>query len=208
MNPIEVKRFKIIAYIILLISGLYVASTSGLILSGNRNVIIIMEILTVLSALVIVHFMVALYIGSGENRKSQGALALIFSSCMAGITIMNHFIYITVWNQIYKNEVMPSWLLLDGWPSLPKGLECVSWGFFLGLAMLFASRVLEDWGSKVITWTMRISGILTLVGLLGPIIGNMNYYWFSTIGYSAGFLIVSIEIIVHFKKHYGRIKTI
>ncbi|HWQ80598.1 MAG TPA: hypothetical protein VN381_17355 [Anaerovoracaceae bacterium] len=156
-----------------------------------------MEILTVWAAFVIVQFMVELYKGCGENRKSQGMIALILTACMAVITIMNHFTYITVLNQIYKGKDMPSWLLLDGWPSVSKGLECVAWGFFLGLAMLFASGVLEDWGNKAITWTMRISGILTLAGLAGPIIGNMNYYMLSTIGYSVGFLVLSIEVIVH-----------
>ena len=63
--------------------------------------------------------------------------------------------------------------------------------------MLFASSALEDLGSKVITWTMRISGIMTLVGLVGPIIGNMNYYMFSTIGYSGGFLVFSVEMIIY-----------
>lgn len=199
-NSIDVKKFKIIAYTLFLISGLYVVSTSAWILSGNRNIITVMEILTVWAALVIIHFMAELYKGSGENRKSQGMLALLLSVCMAVVTIVNHFIYITVLNQIYSEKTMPSWLLLDGWPSISKGLECVSWGFFLGLAMLFASGALKDWGSKAITWTMRISGILTLTGLAGPITGNMNYYLLSTIGYSVGFLIISIEMLVYFKK--------
>ena len=200
INSIDVKRFKIIAYTILLISGLYVVSTSGWILSGNRSIITVMEILTACAAYVIIQFMIVLYKGCGEDKKSQGMTALILSVCMAVITIMNHFIYITVLNQIYKEKSMPYWLLLDGWPSISKGLECVAWGLFLGLAMLFASRVLEDWESKVITLTMRISGILTLAGLVGPIIGDMKYYLLSTIGYSVGFLAISIEMIVYFNK--------
>lgn len=199
-NSIDVKKFKIIAHTLLLISGLYVVSTSAWILSGNRNIITVMEVLTVWAALVIVRFMAELYKGSGGNRKSQGMLALILSVCMAVVTITNHFIYMTVLKQIYNGRAMPSWLLLDGWPSVSKGLECVSWGFFLGLAMLFASGALEAWGSKAITWTMRISGILTLAGLVGPVTGNMDYYLLSTIGYSVGFLIISIELIVYFKR--------
>jgi hypothetical protein len=185
----------------MLISGLYVVSTSGWILTGNRKIITIMEGLTVWAAIVIIQFMAELYHGSKENSKDKGLLALIFSVCMAVITIANHFIYITVLNQVYTGGTMPSWLLLDGWPSISKGLECVSWGFFLGLAMLFASKVLEDWGSRAITWTMRISGILTLAGLIGPITGNMSFYLLSTIGYSIGFLIISIEIVMFFNKN-------
>jgi peptidoglycan/LPS O-acetylase OafA/YrhL len=160
-----------------------------------------MEILTILSAFVIVYFMAELYKEGSESRRAQAVLALIFSVCMLVITVMNHFIYITVLNQIYRNGIMPSWLLLDGWPSLTKGLECVSWGLFLGLSMLYASWVLKNWKNKVLTWTMRIGGILTLAGLSGPITGNMNFYWFSTIGYSLGFLLISIEIILFFNKN-------
>jgi len=79
-------------------------------------------------------------------------------------------------------------------------MTLASWGFFLGMAMLFASKALEDIGSKVLIWTMRISGIMTLAGLVGPIIGNMNYYILSTIGYSVGFLVLSIEMIVYLNR--------
>lgn len=196
MDSVCFRKFRRITYTLIFISGLYVVMTTAWILSGNRNIITVMEVLTIWAALTIIRFMGYLYQNSSENRKSEGMLALIFTVCMAVVTIMNHFIYITVLSQIYSAGDMPSWLLLDGWPSVTKGLECVSWGGFLGLAMLFASRVLEDWGSKAITWTMRVGGILALVGLAGPITGNMNYYLISTTGYSVGFLAVSIEIAV------------
>ena len=196
----DVKKAKNISWTILIISGLYVVSTSGWILTENRNILPVMEILTIWAALVIVQFMVELYRGSSEKGKSQAMMALILSSCMATITILNHILYMTVLNQIYIEGNMPSWMLLDGWPSITKGLECVSWGFFLGMAMLFASKALEDIGSKVLIWTMRISGIMTLAGLVGPIIGNMNYYILSTIGYSVGFLVLSIEMIVYLNR--------
>ena len=165
-----------------------------------------MEILTIWAAIVIIQFMVELYRGSSENRKSQSMIALVLSVCMATVTIINHFIYLTVLNQIFRVKDMPSWLLLDSWPSVTKGLERVAWGFFLGMAMLFASSALEDLGNKVITWTMRMSGIITLAGLVGPIIGNMNYYILSTIGYSVGFLVLSIEMIVYLNQRNRQLR--
>lgn len=199
-TSLNVKKTKRIAYIILLICSLYFVVTTGWILTENRKIITIMELLTIWAAIAIVQFMVELYRGSSENKKSKGAIALILTACMAAVTIANHFIYMTVLTKIYTAQDMPSWLLLDGWPSLTKGLECVSWGFFLGLAMVFASFALEDLESKVITWTMRISGIAVLAGLVGPIIGNMNFYILSTVGYTVGLLLVSIEMIVYLNK--------
>ncbi len=198
-TSINVRKTKSIAYTILLISGLYVLSTTGWILTENRNIMTVMEILTIWAAVVILQFMIELYRGSSENRKSQSMIALILTACMATVTIINHFIYLTVLNQIFHEKAMPSWLLLDGWPSVTKGFECVSWGFFLGMAMIFASSALTDFGNKAAAWTMRISGILTLAGLIGPISGNMNFYILSTIGYSVGFLVISIEMLVHLR---------
>ena len=199
-SSINVKRTKNIAYTLLIITFLYVPITIAWIITENTSILPFMEIITVWSAIVIIQFMVEIYRGSSANKKSHSLIALILSGCMATGTIINHFIYLTVLSQIFSVKEMPSWLLLYGWPSVTKGLECVSWGFFLGMAMLFASSALEDLGNKVITWTMRISGIMCLTGLVGPIIGNMNYYMISTVGYSVGFLVFSIEIILYFNK--------
>ena len=197
---INVKKTKSIAYTLLIITCLYVPVTIAWIFTENTNILPIMEIITVWSAIVIIQFMVEIYRGSSENKKSHSLIALVLSACMATGTIINHFIYLTVLSQIFSVKEMPSWLLLYGWPSVTKGLECVSWGFFLGMAMLFASSALEDLGNKVITWTMRISGIMTLAGLVGPMIGNIYYYTLSTIGYSVGFLVFSIEMIIYLNR--------
>lgn len=191
----NLKALSKISYTMLIISGLYVISTAGWILSENRNIITIMELLTVWAAIVIVRFMIALYQGTVGEQRSQSLTALVLSACMAVVTTLNHFLYLTVIRQIYLDTKVPAWLMLDGWPSVTKGLECVAWSFFLGLSMLFASCALHSLGSKTIVWTMRISGLFTLGGLIGPIIGNMNFYLLSTAGYSIGFLVLSIELL-------------
>lgn len=194
-------KMKVLTYTILLISGLYVIATTGWIVTENRTILTVMELLTIWAAIVILLFMAELYSGCTQERKRQGLIALILTTCMAVVTISNHFIYMTVLNQLYRGAAMPDWLLLDGWPSLSKGLECVSWAFFLGLAMLYAAKVLEELKSQAIAWTMRVFAILTLAGLAGPLLGNMNLYILSTIGYSLGFLVISIEMILYFKKN-------
>ena len=199
-SSINVKKTKNIAYTLLIITGLYVPVTIAWIITENTSILPFMEIITVWSAIVIIQFMVEIYRGSSANKKSHSLIALVLSACMATGTIINHFIYLTVLSQIFSVKEMPSWLLLYGWPSVTKGLECVSWGFFLGIAMLFASSALDDLGNKVITWTMRISGIMTVAGLIGPIVGNIYYYTLSTIGYSVGFLVFSIEMIIYLNK--------
>ena len=94
----DVKKAKNISWTIVLISSLYVVSTSGWILTENRSILPVMEILTIWSAIVIVQFMVELYRASSEKGKSQAMMALILSSSMATITILNHILYMTVLN--------------------------------------------------------------------------------------------------------------
>jgi hypothetical protein len=193
------RRTKNIAYLILLISGLYIVAVTEWMLTANRMILPAMEILTVGAAVAITRLMVEFYRASGAEQKSRSLLALILTACMATVTITNHFLYLTVLTPMFGVNAMPSWLLLDGWPSLTKGLECVAWGFFLGLALLFAAAGTENWGSKAIPWTLRVSGVMTLAGLTGPLTGNMQYYILATIGYSAGFLVLAIELIVYLK---------
>lgn len=199
-ESLDTKCTRNIAYAILLLSVLYVIFTSVWIATENLKVIAIMELLTIIAAITIVRLMAEIYRASGAAKKSHALMALIFSSCMAVITVMNHFLYLTVLNPLFSGREIPSWLLLYGWPSVTKALECVSWGLFLGIAMLYAASALGELEGKAITWTMCICGLLTLAGLSGPLTGNMNLYILSTVGYSVGFLLISLELIFFLKK--------
>lgn len=70
-EKMNLKTLEKIAYIILLIGVFYAIVTMGWIFSENRNIITVMEILTVLSAIVIVWFMTELYKIANENQKNQ-----------------------------------------------------------------------------------------------------------------------------------------
>lgn len=203
-ESLNAKSTKHISYAILLISVLYVVFTSIWIVTANLNVIVIMELLTIIAAVLIVRLMAEFHRASSASKKAQSLMAIVLATCMAAITVMNHFLCLTVLNPLFSNREIPSWLLLYGWPSLTKALECVSWGLFLGLSMLYASFALEELESIAITWTMRICGLMTLAGLSGPFTGNMNLYILSTVGYSVGFLLISIELILFLKKRVNQ----
>lgn len=172
----------------------YVIVTAAWVATGNRSLLPVLEILTIWSAVALVLFMVEIHRGAAEVHRSGSLTALLLTGAMAVVTISNHFWYLTVLPQLYGDAEMPSWLLLDGWPSIPMGLECVAWGVFLGLAMLFAATPAGSLGGPV-AWTLRVSGVLTLAGLVGPVTGRMGFYHLSTAGYSVGFLLLSIEVI-------------
>jgi hypothetical protein len=189
-------RIRRVSWMLLFISLSYVIVTAGWIASENRSLLPIMELLTIWSAVAVLLLMVEIHRGAAEAHRSSSLTALLLTAAMAAVTISNHFLYLTVLPQLYPEGQMPPWLLLDGWPSITKGLECAAWALLLGLAMVFAATPARSLGRPV-EWTLRISGALTVAGLAGPATGNMNLYLMSTAGYSLGFLLVAIEVIVH-----------
>lgn len=195
----EPRRGLRIGWTILVVSALYVGAVTAWIASGDRRVITVMELLTIWAALVLVQFMAEVHLGARDQERSRSLVALVLTAGMAVVTITNHFLYLTVLPRIFPGAELPSWLLLDGWPSITKGLECVAWALFLGLAMLFASGVSSSLGKGAMAWTLRISGVLTLAGLTGPVTGNMDLYLLSTVGYSVGLLVLSVELIAAFR---------
>ena len=188
------------SWMLLFISLSYVMVTAGWIASENRSLLPIMELLTIWSAVAVLLLMVEIHRGAADAHRSGSLTALLLTAAMAAVTMSNHFLYLTVLPQLYPGTTMPAWLLLDGWPSITKGLECVAWALLLGLAMVFAATPARPLGRPV-EWTLRISGGFALVGLIGPVTGNMNLYLLSTAGYSLGFLLLAIEVIVHFRIH-------
>lgn len=188
-------RILRISWMLLFISLSYVIVTAGWIASENRSLLPLMELLTIWSAVAVLLLMVEIHRGAADAHRSGSLTAVLLTAAMAAVTISNHFLYLTVLPQLYPEGQMPPWLLLDGWPSITKGLECAAWALLLGLAMLFAATPARRLGRPV-EWTLRISGAFALAGLVGPATGNMNLYLLSTAGYSLGFLLVALEVIV------------
>jgi hypothetical protein len=202
---LKVSRARLtrICWMLLFISLSYVIVTTAWITTENRSLLPVMELLTIWSAVTVLLFMIEIHRGAVDIHRSGSLAALLLTAAMAAVTISNHFLYLTVLPQLYPGTTMPVWLLLDGWPSITKGLECVAWALLLGLAMVFAATPARPLGRPV-EWTLRISGGFALVGLIGPVSGNMNLYLLSTAGYSLGFLLLAIEVIVHFRTPHGR----
>lgn len=186
------KQRYLLGWIILILSASYLIATTIWVMKEPPKVLILMEVLTMLSALAIVCYFIILYQQSEEDRHTIALSALILACAMAAVTIANHFVYMTVITPIYGTlSNTPVILRLDGWPSVTKALECVSWALMLGLAMLLDSFALKK-DDKVTKWLLRISGIIILLGLIGPFSQNMQFYFFSTVGYTLGFLVLAI----------------
>ena len=61
------------------------------------------------------------------------------------------------------------------WPSVAYALDILGWDVFFALSMLFAAQVF--WGSRLAVWIrvlMIVSGVLSLAGLSGVVVGDMQ----------------------------------
>ena len=146
-------RILRISWMLLFISLSYVIVTAGWIASENRSLLPLMELLTIWSAVAVLLLMVEIHRGAADAHRSGSLTAVLLTAAMAAVTISNHFLYLTVLPQLYPEGQMPPWLLLDGWPSITKGLECAAWALLLGLAMLFAATPARRLGRPV-EWTL------------------------------------------------------
>lgn len=119
------------------------------------------------------------------------------------ITCSVHFIRLTVYNQIGAIKDLP-WISVFfsfEWPSVIYALDILAWDLFFGLSMVFAAQVFK--GDKLrdsIRILMTVSGVLCFIGLIGPIVGNMQIRNIGVVGYGILFPFVCLLLAKVFSR--------
>lgn len=163
-----------VAYIAVLIAGF---AQAGFDKPITDPILAVMEVLTLFSALAILIAVAVIYHQAPHERKIFGLIALIFTTIFTGITSTVHFIELTASRQLGVAEIV--------WPSSSYAAELLAWDWFLGLALIFSALVFSSTGTdKNIRRTLLISGMLALIGIAGPITGNMQFQRIGIIGYA------------------------
>lgn len=157
-------------------------------------VLAVMEVLTMLSALLFVLLTGAIYDAAGAEQKIFGIMALTFAAMMAGITCTVHFVALTAGRQ--------SGFTVLEWPSTLYAAELLAWDVLLGLSLIFAALTFN--GNRLavaIRWALIISGALALIGTLGPIAGNMALQRPGILGYGIGLPVAALMLAIFFRRH-------
>jgi hypothetical protein len=142
----------------------------------------IMELLIILMAPLMVVSMVAVHAYAPPDTKVFSLTALIFTILMAGITSSVHFVILTVSRQFPANSV--SLLLSFKWPSVAYTLDILAWDWFFALSMLFAAPVFRVGRlEQTVRMLTIVSGVLSLAGLIGVPLANMQIRNIGIIGY-------------------------
>jgi hypothetical protein len=179
------------------------AAYAGVVLLGMRAsgfshpiidpVLAVMEVLTLLSAPLLVLLMTAVYESTSAGDKVYALAALAFMLLMAGLTSAVHFVGLTALRQSGTGELV--------WPSPQYALELLAWDVFLGIALLCAAQTFRGIGlERAIRNSSGITGILCLVGALGPVTAEMPLQFIAVVGYGIGLPVTSFLLARHFRR--------
>jgi hypothetical protein len=162
----------------------------------------ILEILIELLMPLLVALMVSIHAWAPAEGKVFSVMAVVFATLLAGITCSVHFAILAVAGQpAFKGTAWMPLLLSFRWPSVPYALDILAWDVFFALSVLFAAPAFS--GSRLRT-TIRVlliaSGVLSLAGLSGVIVGDMRLRNIGVVGYAGVFPVVTVLLALVFHR--------
>lgn len=159
-----------------------------------------LEILIIVLMPAMMALMVAVHAWAPAERKTFSAIAVLFTTMLALLTSANHFVILALARQPAFLELDVAPLLISfSWPSIVYALDILAWDVFFGLAALFAAQAFG--GSRLGNWVrglLILSGGMALVGLSGPIVGDMAWRFIGIVGYVVVFPIAVVLMWVFF----------
>jgi len=161
--------------------------------------ITIMRLLIIPLAALYVVTMVAIHAYARPAVKVYSLTALVFMIVLATITTSVHFVGLTVGPRLEATGL--SWVPLVvsfEWPSIVYALDILAWDWFFALSILSAVPVFRG-GSRLERWVwllLLVSGVLSLAGLIGVPLADMQVRNIGVIGYAVvapvAFLLIGI----------------
>ncbi|ULQ55484.1 hypothetical protein KJS94_12605 [Flavihumibacter rivuli] len=157
----------------------------------------LMELLTILIALLMLVSVAALHTITPAADKVYSLLAVVFMALMTGTTCAVHFVVLTIADHPIMQNLpgISQWLSFQ-WPSLVYALDILAWDLFFPLALVFLIPVFSrDGKHPTLKWVLTIAAFLSFLGLLGVVLDNMQVRNIGILGYAVlspiTFLLVS-----------------
>ena len=166
----------------------------------GEPMITILEVLIISMMPAMVALMVAVHTWAPTHAKTLTLTSLVFMGLLAGVTCSLHFMILTLSHQPeFSGQPWQPLVFSFNWPSVAYALDIVGWDVFFALSMLFAAPVFS--GSRLAAWIrmlMIVSGVLSLAGLSGVVVGDMQVRNIGIVGYVGVFLVVAALLTVFF----------
>ena len=162
----------------------------------------ILELLILLTGPAVVALMAAVHDHAPRDRKAASVAALAFAAAFAVLTGGVHFVRLIVVHQPPTEAATRlSAVALYPWPTVALALDLLAWDLFLGLSLLFGACAFEGGGlHAVVRLAMRASGALCVLGVLGPLTGEMRLQFLAILGYAFGLPAVSAPLALLFRR--------
>lgn len=156
-------------------------------------ILAVMEVLTLVSAPPLVLLIVAMHEVAGRERRMWGVVALCFISMFAVTTSAVHAVELTAGRQLGWQGLV--------WPSTTYALELLAWDWFLGLALMAAAETLSPQPSDArLRRGLRLTGMLCLIGSVGPVVGNMRLQLIGVLGYGLALPVLAFALARWFRR--------
>ena len=162
----------------------------------------LMEILTLIMAPLMAMNMIAVHYHASSKYKLNSLFGIFSMFVMAGITSCVHFVVLTMNHQIDTTTMRELTLFFSfKWPSIVYVLDILAWDWFFALSFLFAAPIFDNGKlEKTIRALMIISGTLSLIGLIGVPLENMQVRNIGIIGYAVIAPFVFLLIGINFNR--------
>lgn len=162
----------------------------------------IVSVVSLASAPLLVFLWAILHNISSPEKKifTQTSLALIV--IFATLTSINRYVALTVVRQSVERGITDglNWFMPYGWPSIMAAMEVLAWGFFFGLALLFLAPVFRTGRLElIIFWTLVLSGIFSLIAVLGQIMNSVVLNLLGIIAWGPGLIVLFLLLASWFK---------
>ena len=146
----------------------------------------IMEILSILIALLMTISIVAVHYYAAPVDKFFSLTSLIFMLVATAITSSVHFLVLSISQSAEAHRLTNySFIFSFKWPSIVYALDILAWDLFFGLSMLFVAPVFKnDRFERNLKILLITSGMLSLFGLIGVPLQNMQIRNIGIIGYA------------------------
>ena len=179
-----------VAYVVTLAVGF---ASAGFAKPIVDPVLAVMEMLTLLSAPILVVLMAAVHAYAAPQFKVHSLIAFAFMVLMAGLTSSVHFVALTAVRQSATASLT--------WPSTAYALELLAWDLFLGLSLLFAAPVFTAGKlESSVRAGLYVAGTLCMVGVLGPTSGDMRLQFIAVAGYAGVLPAVFLLLAMLFRR--------
>jgi hypothetical protein len=121
---------------------------------------------------------------------------------MACITCCLHFVILTLSHQeAFLNKDWSLLVFSFKWPSVAYAVDILAWDFFFALSMLFLAATFRKKGLETLIQVfLIISGVLSLICLLGIPLNNMQVRNIGIIGYTVFAIIVFFLFGISFNR--------